>query len=103
MIKLIVSDIDGTLLPYGASALDERLFQLIHRLAERGVIFAPASGRQYHSLRALFAPVCDELAYLCENGCIVYGPGPEQIHSINDSLFHSPLRCNKFRFHLLFD
>ena len=77
MIKLIVSDIDGTLLPYGASALDERLFQLIHRLAERGVIFAPASGRQYHSLRALFAPVCDELAYLCENGAIVYGPGPE--------------------------
>ena len=77
MIKLIVSDIDGTLLPYGSAALDEKLFELILRLRERGVIFCPASGRQYHSLRALFAPVCDELTYLCENGAIVYGPGPE--------------------------
>lgn len=65
------------MLPYGSAALDEKLFELILRLRERGVIFCPASGRQYHSLRALFAPVCDELTYLCENGAIVYGPGPE--------------------------
>ena len=39
MIKLIVSDIDGTLLPYGSAALDEKLFELILRLRERGVIF----------------------------------------------------------------
>lgn len=77
MIKLIVSDIDGTLLPYGQVALDRALFPLIRRLRERGIIFCPASGRQYHSLRALFAPVCDELAFLCENGAIIYGPGPE--------------------------
>ena len=77
MIKLIVSDIDGTLLPYGKTELDAELFSLIRRLRERGVIFCPASGRQYHSLRALFAPVCDELTYLCENGAILYGPGPE--------------------------
>ena len=44
MIKLIVSDIDGTLLPYGSAALDEKLFELILRLRERGVIFCPASG-----------------------------------------------------------
>lgn len=78
MIKLIVSDIDGTLLPYGNTRLDDELFPLIRRLKERGVIFCPASGRQYHSLRALFAPVCDELTYLCENGAILYGPGPEK-------------------------
>ena len=77
MIKLIVSDIDGTLLPYGKTELDAELFSLIRRLRERGVIFCPASGRQYHSLRALFAPVCDELTYLCENGALLYGPGPE--------------------------
>ena len=77
MIRLIASDIDGTLLPYGKTELDAELFSLIRRLRERGVIFCPASGRQYHSLRALFAPVCDELTYLCENGAILYGPGPE--------------------------
>lgn len=77
MIKLIVSDIDGTLLPYGQEALDEELFVLIRWLREIGVTFCPASGRQYHSLRALFRPVCDELAYICENGSIVYGAGAE--------------------------
>ena len=45
MIKLIVSDIDGTLLPYGKTELDAELFSLIRRLRERGVIFCPASGR----------------------------------------------------------
>ena len=56
MIKLIVSDIDGTLLPYGQSELDIELFELIRRLRSAGVTFCPASGRQYHSLRALFRP-----------------------------------------------
>lgn len=78
MIKLILSDIDGTLLPYGRTKLSSRLFDLIGRLGERGVLFCPASGRQYHSLRTLFAPVADRLAYLCENGAILYGPGTEE-------------------------
>ncbi len=78
MIKLIASDIDGTLLPYGQKELNPRLFPLIERLWARGVLFCPASGRQYHSLRRLFAPIADHLAYLCENGAILYGPGPEE-------------------------
>ena len=77
MIRLIVSDIDGTLLPYGQAELDPELFAIIRRLRDRGITFCPASGRQYHSLRALFRPVCDELAYICENGSIVFGPGAE--------------------------
>ena len=79
MVKLIVSDIDGTLLPYGQTALSPTLFPVIRALKERGVIFCPASGRQYHSLRGLFAPVQNELAYLCENGAILYGAGREDI------------------------
>ena len=77
MVKLIVSDIDGTLIPYGASALDPGLFSRIRRLRERGVLFCPASGRQYHSLRGLFAPAADEIGFLCENGAVVFGPGAE--------------------------
>lgn len=75
---LIVSDIDGTLLPYGGKTLPEELFPLIRRLRAAGFLFCPASGRQYHSLRHLFAPVADELAYLCENGAVVMGPGSEE-------------------------
>lgn len=39
MVKLIVSDIDGTLLPYGQINLRPSLFQVIEQLRERGVIF----------------------------------------------------------------
>ena len=77
MIRLIASDIDGTLLPYGQADMPQRLFPLIHRLREQGIFFCPASGRQYHSLRKLFAPVSDEICYLCENGAVLYGPGTE--------------------------
>ena len=75
MIRLIVSDIDGTLIPYGEKTLSEELFPLIDRLKRAGILFCPASGRQLHSLRRLFAPVAEELAYVCENGAAVYGPG----------------------------
>ncbi|OUN05596.1 HAD family hydrolase [Flavonifractor sp. An92] len=78
MIKLIASDIDGTLMPYGRTELDPRLFPLIHRLREQGVLFCPASGRQFHSLRRLFAPIANEIAFLCENGAILYGAGTEE-------------------------
>lgn len=36
MVKLIVSDIDGTLLPYGQTALSPTLFPVIRELKERG-------------------------------------------------------------------
>ena len=75
MIRLIASDIDGTLLQNGATEIPEEIFQEIHRLAERGILFCPASGRQYSSLRRLFAPAADRLPFLCENGAVVFGPG----------------------------
>ena len=75
MIRLIASDIDGTLLHGQETAIHPSVFQEIRRLRAKGIAFCPASGRQYSSLRRLFAPVADELFYLCENGAVVYGPG----------------------------
>ena len=75
MIRLIASDIDGTLLHNGAAEIDPVIFEEIHRLKQKGILFCPASGRQYHSLRRLFAPAADELTYLCENGALLFGPG----------------------------
>ena len=79
MIRLIASDIDGTLLHGQETQISPPIFQEICRLREKGILFCPASGRQYSSLRRLFAPVADQLIYLCENGAVVYGsgnPGP---------------------------
>jgi len=75
MIRLIASDIDGTLLPCGAAALDDSIFQEIFRLREKGILFCPASGRTHDSLLGLFSPVAKDLYYICENGAAIYGPG----------------------------
>ncbi len=72
MIQLVASDLDGTLLPTQGSPVSERLFAQIDELSAKGVLFCAASGRQYQSLRRLFAPVKDKIAFVCENGSIVY-------------------------------
>ena len=41
MIKLIVSDIDGTLLQDGEKDISPVIFCEIHRLREKGLIFCP--------------------------------------------------------------
>lgn len=78
MVKLIACDIDGTLIPYGQTSLPRDLFPLVKALGEKGILFCPASGRQYHSLRGLFAPVADEICFLCENGAAIFGPSGEE-------------------------
>ena len=75
MVKLIASDIDGTLLLNGARQLPDELFAEVRRLQEKGIYFVPASGRQYAAMRMLFAPVADEVLYLCENGALLRGKG----------------------------
>lgn len=79
MIRLIASDIDGTLLLNRAEEIPREVFEHIDRLEKKGILFCPASGRQYTSIRRLFAPIADRIPFLCENGAIVYGagnPGP---------------------------
>ena len=74
MIKLIASDLDGTLLPPN-KVLPEELFGLIEELHKKGIIFAPASGRQLPNLKKLFAPVLDKIAIIAENGGLVWFGG----------------------------
>lgn len=71
-IKMVCSDIDGTLLPYGQKSLSCEIFSLIRTLASRGIVFCPTSGRQYTSLRKLFAPVAEHCVFLCDNGGVIY-------------------------------
>ena len=74
-IQLIASDIDGTLLLNGSQALDSEIFNLIHQLKQKGILFMVASGREYTNLRNLFSSVADDIAYLCLNGCITFYKG----------------------------
>ena len=71
MIKLIASDIDGTLVPDGTAKIDKRIYDIIRRLKEHGIIFVGASGRQFASMVRLFAPVCEDIYYITEGGTVV--------------------------------
>lgn len=71
-IRMVCSDLDGTLLQYGKKELEGEIFDQIRALAARGIVFCPASGRQYSSLRRMFAPVAEQCAFLCENGGVLY-------------------------------
>ena len=59
---------DGTLLMKGAQGLPEDIFPLIRQLKELGILFVAASGRQYANMKKMFAPVADDMAFICENG-----------------------------------
>ena len=71
MIKLIASDIDGTLVKDGTNVLNPEIYEVILKLKERGIQFAAASGRQWGSIEQLFEPVKERIFYLSDNGAYV--------------------------------
>lgn len=71
MIKLVVSDIDGTLLPEGTDLINPEMYQAIRDLKARGITFVAASGRQYVSMRHVFEPVADDILFIAENGSVI--------------------------------
>lgn len=66
MIKLIASDLDGTLLQDGTQELTPRAISLIHSLTQKGIYFVAASGRQYTNERIVFDKIKDEISYIGE-------------------------------------
>lgn len=74
MIRLVATDLDGTLLD-SEGKLPEGCFEAVRALKARGIRFAVSSGRTYGNIRRLFAPVADEIDYVCENGamCVTGG------------------------------
>lgn len=69
-IRLVVADMDGTLLDE-AGDVPDALWPLLTRMRERGIAFAPASGRQYATLRRQFDRAGDGMVFIAENGSIV--------------------------------
>lgn len=69
-IKLIVCDMDGTLLD-SQSRLPQDFFPVFSRLKARGIRFAAASGRSVPTLSALFKEAAEDMILIAENGCCV--------------------------------
>ncbi|WP_062529328.1 HAD family hydrolase [Demequina rhizosphaerae] len=69
-IRLVVCDMDGTLLD-AAKQIPDALWPLVEHMHERGILFAPASGRQHATLARQFARLGDGLVVIAENGAYV--------------------------------
>jgi Cof subfamily protein (haloacid dehalogenase superfamily) len=75
-IRLVVTDMDGTLLD-DAKRIPAGLWSMLAELRRRGVLFSPASGRQYATLARQFADVAEGMAFIAENGTYVVRDGEE--------------------------
>lgn len=71
MIRLIASDVDGTLVKDGSGSINPEYYEVISRLCDKGFIFCIASGRQFASVKKLFAPVADRIFYIAEGGGVL--------------------------------
>ncbi|MCC8139484.1 MAG: HAD family hydrolase [Lachnospiraceae bacterium] len=78
MIKMIASDLDGTLIPEGTQEMEDGFMDVLGELLERGYEFCAASGRQYANMRRVFEEYQDRIGFVCENGALVMEHGTIQ-------------------------
>lgn len=89
MFKLIVTDMDGSLLN-NAKELPSDIFEVIDYCENQGIEFAIGSGRSYQTLSTMFSSVKDRISFICDNGAYVV--------SKNKVLFSSPIPKDKYDF-----
>ena len=68
MIKLIVADFDGTLVPYGEETVSPRVRAQIEAALQKNIIFAVSSGRTYNELAAHLPEFVDRIYFICCDG-----------------------------------
>ncbi len=68
MIRLLVSDVDGTLVEESKNALNPEYFSIIPQLKAKGIQVVAASGRPYSSMATLFAPVLEDMWFISDCG-----------------------------------
>lgn len=74
MIKLIATDLDGTLLD-DKKNIPENFDRVLKDLSDRKIRFAVSSGRSFCTLKNQFEKYVDDLIFICDNGAYVYDNG----------------------------
>ncbi len=86
MIKLIVTDLDGSLLT-DDKEISEDFWQVEERLHKNGVTFAVASGRPLHNIAMEFKAIKDRTYFISDNGAyIVYRDEELLIKPLNKNI-----------------
>lgn len=68
MLRMILTDFDGTLLSNGTNKLRDSFVTKIRRLTDCGMIFAVNSGRPYYSLRKELKALESRTVFICNDG-----------------------------------
>ena len=68
MIKLIATDVDGTLVKDSSPEIYPEFIEMIKKLREQDIIVCIASGRQYSSISKMFKDIEDDLIFIAGNG-----------------------------------
>lgn len=69
-IKIIVTDIDGTLMNDN-SEIPNEIFEIINELSNRDIHFVVASGRQINNLKRIFKDVSRKIIFIAQNGAYI--------------------------------
>lgn len=75
-IKMVVTDMDGTLLN-SDHEVSNGLFDIFKTLKAKDILFVAASGRQYKSIIDKLLPIKDDIIVVAENGGFVMQEGKE--------------------------
>lgn len=68
-VKLVVSDMDGTLLN-SKDQVSDRFLKVFKKLQENNIQFIAASGRQYNSIAEKLSSIKDAIYIIAENGAV---------------------------------
>ncbi len=74
MIKLIATDVDGTLVN-DDKKLPDNFNEVIDLLQQKGINFAISSGRSYSALYNQFKDYSEKISFICDNGSYIVDKG----------------------------
>ena len=82
MIRIVATDVDGTVVKESAGSINPEYYEVIRKLHKQGIQVVIASGRPYSSLFALFAPVADIVWFIADGGAAYQTT--DELHAVGE-------------------
>lgn len=86
MIRMVISDIDGTLLKKGEITVKPEIKEVINKIISNGIVFAVASGRHTSEIDELFCGCEGMYTIASDGGCVKYRDEILYYNDISDSV-----------------
>ena len=79
MIKLVATDLDGTVVPEGTADIHPDFYNLIRKLKAKGITFVAASGREFDTMKTVMGPVQEDIYFITNNGARIIEHGEREL------------------------